>query len=170
MCESTYGADRPLDVTTFTDIVELYPASGIAFVKRSPVISVSEVSVRSENSNFGISASEWQLLTSEEYSIDPEINRVNIGYTNSWGLLRNTRGDRMEAKITYTSGFNFATDASQEADNIRAICGRIVSYMEQPIAIGKANITDVAGFQAFVSSDSFLGVFLLPLAKYKPRG
>jgi hypothetical protein len=42
--------------------------------------------------------------------------------------------------------------------------------MEQPIAIGKANITDAVGFQAFVSSDNFLGVFLLPLAKYKPRG
>ena len=63
MCESTYGADRPLDVTTFTDIVELYPASGIALIKRSPVIAVSAVSVRRKINNFGSSSSEWQLLT-----------------------------------------------------------------------------------------------------------
>ena len=169
MCESTYGADRPLDVTTFTDIVELYPSSGIALIKRSPVIAVSSVSVRRKINNFGSSSSEWQLLTTDEYSVDTEINQVNINYSDNWGMLGGRRSLPMEAKITYTSGFDFSTDSSQEANNIRAICGRIVSYMEQPIAIGKANITDAVGFQAYVSSDSFLGVFLLPLAKYKPR-
>lgn len=169
MCESTYGADRPLDVTTFTDIVELYPASGIALIKRSPVIAVSSVSVRRKINNFGSSSSEWQLLTSDEYSVDTEINQVNINYADNWGML-GARRSPMEAKITYTSGFDFSTDTSQEANNIRAICGRIVSYMEQPIAIGKANITDDVGFQAYVSSSSFLSVFLLPLVKYRPRG
>ena len=169
MCESTYGADRPLDVTTFTDIVELYPASGIALIKRSPVIAVSAVSVRRKINNFGSSSSEWQLLTANEYSVDTEINQVNINYADNWGML-GARRSPMEAKITYTSGFNFSTDTSQEANSIRAICGRIVSYMEQPIAIGKANITDAVGFQSYVASNSFLGVFLAPLGKYKPRG
>lgn len=169
MCESTYGADRPLDVTTFTDIVDLYPASGIALIKRSPVIAVSSVSVRRKVNNFGSSSSEWQLLTSNEYSVDTEINQVNINYADNWGML-GARRSPMQAKITYTSGFDFSTDTSQEADNIRAICGRIVSYMEQPIAIGKANITDDVGFQAYVNSSSFLSVFLLPLVKYRPRG
>lgn len=169
MCESTYGADRPLDVTTFTDIVELYPASGIALIKRSPVIAVSAVSVRRKINNFGSSSSEWQLLTANEYSVDTEINQVNINYVDNWGML-GARRSPMEAKITYTSGFNFSTDTSQEANNIRSICGRIVSYMELPIAIGKANITDAVGFQSYVASNSFLGVFLAPLGKYKPRG
>lgn len=169
MCESTYGADRPLDVTTFTDIVELYPSSGIALIKRSPVIAVSSVSVRRKINNFGSSSSEWQLLTSNEYSVDTEINQVNINYSDNWGML-GARRSPMEAKIVYTSGFNFASDTTQEANNIRAICGRIVSYMELPVAIGKANITDDVGFQAYVSSSSFLSVFLLPLVKYRPRG
>jgi hypothetical protein len=169
MCESTYGADRPLELQSFTDIVDLYPASGIALIKRSPVIAVSSISVRREVDNFGSSSSEWQLLTSNEYSVDTEINQVNINYSNNWGML-GARRSPMQAKITYTSGFDFSTDTSQEANNIRAICGRIVSYMEQPIAIGKANITDAVGFQAYVTSNSYLGVFLAPLGKYKPRG
>ncbi len=169
MCESTYGADRPLELQSFTDIVDLYPASGIALIKRSPVIAVSSISVRREIDNFGSSSSEWQLLTSNEYSVDTEINQVNINYSNNWGML-GARRSPMQAKITYTSGFDFSTDTSQEANNIRAICGRIVSYMEQPIAIGKANITDAVGFQAYVTSNSYLGVFLAPLGKYKPRG
>ncbi len=169
MCESTYGADRPLELQSFTDIVDLYPASGIALIKRSPVIAVSSISVRREIDNFGSSSSEWQLLTSNEYSVDTEINQVNINYSKNWQML-GARRSPMQAKITYTSGFDFSTDTSQEANNIRAICGRIVSYMEQPIAIGKANITDANGFQSYVASNSFLGVFLAPLGKYKPRG
>jgi len=162
MCESIYGADRPLDVTTFTDIVDLYPASGIALIKRSPVIAVSAVSVRSKSDNV------WQLLTTNDYSVDTEINQVNINYSDNWGML-GARRSPMQAKITYTSGFNFSTDTSQEANNIRSICGRIVSYMELPVAIGKANITDAVGFQAYVATNQFLGIFLTPLAKYKPR-
>ena len=168
MCESTYGADRPLELQSFTDIVDLYPASGIALIKRSPVIAVSSISVRREIDNFGSSSSEWQLLTSNEYSVDTEINQVNINYSNNWGML-GARRSPMQAKITYTSGFDFSTDTSQEANAIRAICGRIVSYMEQPVMIGKANITDAVGFQAYVSGDSFLGLLLAPLNKYKPR-
>ena len=169
MCESTYGADRPLELQSFTDIVDLFPASGIALIKRSPVIAVSSVSVRRKINNFGSSSSEWQLLTSNEYSIDSEINQVNINYADNWRML-GARRSPMEAKITYTSGFDFSTNTSQEANSIRSICGRIVSYMEQPIAIGKANITDAVGFQSYVASNSFLGVFLAPLGKYRPRG
>jgi hypothetical protein len=113
MCESTYGADRPLELQSFTDIVDLYPASGIALIKRSPVIAVSSISVRREVDNFGSSSSEWQLLTSNEYSVDTEINQVNINYSNNWGML-GARRSPMQAKITYTSGFDFSTDTSQE--------------------------------------------------------
>ncbi len=167
MCESEYGAGRPLELQTFTDIVELYPSSGIAFVKRSPLVSVSSVSTRT---NDGISNNAWQLLTTDNYSVDSETNQININRLNNWGWSGRRRSLPSEAKITYTSGFDFSTDNSQEANNIRAICGRIVSYMEQPIAIGKASITDADGFQSYVSSDNYLGIFLAPLAKYKPRG
>ncbi len=167
MCESTYGADRPLEITTFTDIVDLYPASGIALIKRSPVIAVSSVSVRRKVNNFGSSSSEWQLLTSNEYSVDTEINQVNINYADNWGMLGSRRSP-MQAKITYTSGFDFSTD-TQEVNAIKSICGRIASYMAMPIAIGRANITDAVGFQSYVSANSFLGIFLAPLRQYKPR-
>lgn len=169
LCESDYGANRPLELQSFTDIVELYQSSGIALVKRSPLISVTSVSIRTK-SFFGNSNSEWQLLTSDQYSVDTEINQININALDNWGMSGHRRSLPSEAKITYTSGFDFGTDTSQEANNIRSVCGRIVSYMEQPISIGKANITDEVGFQAFVSGDSFLGLFLLPLAKYRPRG
>lgn len=165
MCESEYGAGRPLELQSFTDIIPIYN-SGIAFVKRSPLISVTSVSTRT---NDGITNSDWHLLTADAYSVDIETNQVNINALDNWGWTGRRRSLPSEAKITYTSGFDFSTDNSQEANNIRAICGRIVSYMEQPVAIGKINITDEAGFQSYVSVDSYLGIFLLPLAKYKPR-
>lgn len=168
-CESTYGADRPLDITTYTDIVEMYPRSRIALIKRSPIVSITSVSIRTKYNNFGDLSSEWQLLTADEYSVDESINQVNIRALDNWGMSGHRRSLPSEAKIVYTSGFDFSTDNSQEANNIRAICGRIVSYMAQPVAIGQANITDNVGFQSYVSGDSFLNLFLLPLAKYKPR-
>ena len=161
MCESVYGADRPLDITTFTDIVQVY-SSGIAFIKRSPIVAVASVSARSSSS------SEWQLLDVNSYSIDIESNQVNFKSFDYWGS-RFTRSQSMEAKITYTSGFDF-TATTQEVKNIKSICGRIVSYMNQKVAIGQSTVTDAVGFQSFVSTDSFLGIFLQPLAKYKPRG
>lgn len=161
MCESSYGADRPLDITTFTDIVQVY-SSGIAFIKRSPIIAITSVSARSGIGN------EWQLLDVDSYSIDIESNQVNFKSFDYWGS-KFTRSQSMEAKITYSSGFDFTT-TTQEVKNIKSICGRIVSYMNQKVAIGQAAVTDSVGFQSFVSGDNFLGLFLLPLAKYKIRG
>jgi hypothetical protein len=166
MCESEYGAGRPLELQSFTDIVPIYTC-GIAFIKRSPIVSITSVSVRTKSS-FG--TSDWQPLTSNDYFADTEINQINIRALDNWGMSGHRRSHPSEAKVTYTSGFDFSTDTSQEANNIRAVCGRIVSYMEQPVAIGKYNVTDTNGFQSYVSGDSFLGLFLLPLAKYKPRG
>ena len=151
MCESVYGADRPLAITTFTDIVQVY-SSGIAFIKRSPLVNVSLVQIRSSPQE------DWQTLTSDSYLVDFDICQIafKIRSGNS-------------ARITYTSGFDFTT-TTQEVKNIKSICGRIVSYMNQKIGIGQGNITDAVGFQSFVATDSFLGIFLQPLAKYKVRG
>ena len=170
MCESEYGAGRPLEITTFTDIVEYFPMGQVAYAKRSPVISVSEVSIRGKSNNFGGTTSEWQLQDPSTYTVDNTINQINVGYTNNWALYGNSgRGDRMEAKIVYSSGFDFTITSNQEINSIKAICGRIVSYMNQVVAIGKANITDVDGFQSFVSGDNFLGLFLNPLQKYRAK-
>lgn len=166
MCESEYGAGRPLELQSFTDIVSLYD-SGIAFIKRSPIVAITSVSTRT---NDGIANSEWQALTADDYSLDTEINQVNIKTLNNWGWTGRRRSLPSEAKITYTSGFDFSTDTSQEANAIRSICGRIVSYMATAVAIGKASITDTDGFQSFVSTDNYLSAFLFPLGKYRPHG
>ena len=168
MCESEYGAGRPLEITTFTDIVEYFPMGKVAYVKRSPVISVSEVYIRGKSDNFGMTTSDWQLQDPSTYTVDNTINQVNIGFTDIWSFSGGqSRGDRMEAKIVYSSGFDFTITSNQEINSIKAICGRIVSYMFQKIGIGQANITDVVGFQSFVAGDRFIGLFLTPLAKYR---
>jgi hypothetical protein len=166
MCESTYGADRPLDVTTFVDIVPVY-SSGIAFIKRSPLIAVSAIAVRRSPQD------DWQLVDSAAYSADTTTAQVNfkylpVGSSSNFGSLKSST--RTEAKITYTSGFDFATDTSQEANNIRAVCGKVVTYMQQPIGTGQQSVTDALGFQSYTPLDNYFGIFLLPLAKYKPRG
>jgi hypothetical protein len=70
MCESEYGAGRPLEITTFTDIVEYFPMGKVAYVKRSPVISVSEVYIRGKSDNFGMTTSDWQLQDPSTYTVD----------------------------------------------------------------------------------------------------
>ena len=167
MCESTYGADRPLDVYEYSDVVTVYQ-SGIAFVKRSPLIDVSAIVVRRSPQD------DWELVDTDAYSVDYDIGQVNfkylpVGSSSNFGSLRNS-STRTEARIVYTSGFDFDTDTSQEANNIRVICGRIVSYMEKPIAVGEASVTDAVGFQSYVPLSNFLSIFLAPLTKYKPRG
>ena len=167
MCESTYGADRPLDVTTFTDIVPVY-SSGIAFIKRSPLISVSSIVVRRSPQD------DWQSVDVATYAIDTTTAQVNfkylpVGSNSNFGSFRNS-SSRTEAKIVYTSGFNFSSDTSQEANNIRSVCGKVVEYMEQPIAIGQASVTNADGFQSYVPLPNYLSIFLAILTKYKPRG
>jgi hypothetical protein len=92
-----------------------------------------------------------------------------VGSSSNFGNLKNS-SSRTEAKITYTSGFDFSTDTTQEADSIKSICGKVVTYMEQPIGTGQQSITDAVGFQSYTALDNYFGIFLLPLAKYKPRG
>ena len=46
----------------------------------------------------------------------------------------------------------------------------IVSYMEKPPSTGQQSVTDASGFQGYTPLDNYFGIFLLPLAKYKPRG
>ena len=167
MCESTYGADRPLDVYEYSDVVTVYQ-SGIAFVKRSPLIDVSAIVVRRSPQD------DWELVDTDAYSVDYDIGQVNfkylpVGSSRNFGSLRNS-STRTEARIIYTSGFDFDTDTSQEANNIRAVCGRIVTYMEKPPSTGQQSVTDGSGFQGYTPLDNYFGIFLLPLAKYKPRG
>ena len=166
MCESTYGADRPLDVYEYSDVVTVYQ-SGIAFVKRSPLIDVTAIVVRRSPQD------DWELVDTDAYSVDYDICQVNfkylpVGSSRNFGDSRSSTG--IQARIVYTSGFDFATDTTQEAENIRSICGRIVSYMEKPIAVGETSVTDAVGFQSYTPLGNFLSVFLAPLSKYKPRG
>jgi hypothetical protein len=167
MCESTYGADRPLDVYEYSDVVPVY-SSGIAFIKRSPLIDVSAIVVRRSPQD------DWQAVDSAAYSINYDTCQVNfkylpVGSSSNFGSLRNS-STRTEVRIVYTSGFDFDTDTSQEANNIRSVCGKVVSYMEQPIGTGQQSVTDASGFQSYTALDNYFGIFLLPLAKYKPRG
>jgi hypothetical protein len=166
MCESTYGADRPLDVYEYSDVVPVY-SSGIAFIKRSPLIDVSAIVVRRSPQD------DWQAVDSATYSIDYDTCQVNfkylpVGSSRNFGSPRSST--RTEARIVYTSGFDFATDTSQEANNIRSVCGKVLKYMEQPIAIGEASVTDSTGFQSYVPLSNYLSIFLAPLTKYRPRG
>ena len=167
MCESTYGADRPLDVYEYSDVVPVY-SSGIAFIKRSPLIDVTAIVVRRSPQD------DWELVDTGAYSIDYDTCQVNfkylpVGSSSNFGGLRNS-STRTEARIVYTSGFDFDTDTSQEANNIRSVCGKVVSYMEKPPSAGQQSVTDASGFQSYVPLDNYFGIFLLPLAKYKPRG
>ena len=165
MCESEFGAGRALDLVSRTDIVEVYASSRTCILRALPIGAITTVEIR-------YPMQEWSVVEASDYYLDSNIGQINfksLANENRASQYGRSSGKR-EAKITYTSGFDFVANTSQEVKNIKAICGRIVSYMNLGAGIGITSDTPVAGFRSFASADNFIGLFTAQLTKYKLRG
>lgn len=161
LCESSYGANRPLEQTTYEAIVTVNPLTRTAQLPYFPVVSVVSVAVRQSRESWGrVSTSEWWLTTG--YMLD-----IPTGQLNFTTLVT-------EAKVAYIAGFDFTAN-TLEAKQIKAIAGTIVdyganrfygqldSYLSNPPGDGQ-----VESFN-YVRPDTWLQTILMPLKKYYPR-
>ena len=166
MCESEFGAGRPLDLVSRIDIVEVYSSSRMCILKALPIGAITTVEIRYPM------AQEWTVLETSGYYLDSSVGQINFN-----SLANGNRGSRRvgssgnpQARITYTSGFDFVANTSQEVKNIKAICGRVVSFLNQKVGLGFTSDTVAADFKSFAQIDGFIGLFTAQLAKYKLRG
>lgn len=164
LCESSWGANRPLDQQQFTEIISINPLTRTGNLPNVPVLSspAPVVSVRVSRDSWGrVTTSSWFTLDSGGFSVDYEIGQLNLFSMAT------------EAKVSYTAGFDF-TQTSQEIQTIKAIAGVVVdwaarrfygqldSYLSNPPAGA------VESFN-MVRPDTYLEVALRPLKKYAPR-
>lgn len=161
LCESSYGANRPLEQMLYEAIVTVNPKTRTTQLPYVPVVSVSSVSVRQSRESWGrISTSEWWLTTG--YMLDIPTGQLNFETVAT------------EAKVSYVAGFDFAVNTA-EVKQIKAIAGTILdyganrfygqldSYLSNPPGDGQ-----VESFN-YVRPDTWLQTILTPLKKYYPR-
>jgi hypothetical protein len=164
LCESSWGANRPLDKQSFTEIITINPKFRIGSLSYNPVSSTPTpiVQVRRHTDSWGrIMITDWFTLDSGSFSIDFEIGQLNLFSVAT------------EAKVTYTAGFDF-TLTTQEVVNIKAIAGVVVDWAARRFygqLDSYLNNETGAPIQSFnmVAPDRYLETILRPLKKYSPR-
>jgi hypothetical protein len=176
LCEGSYGANRPLEQQTYTEIVDALAVERFAYLSRYPVVSLSEVQVRRRLQRYSdpfmqrISSRDtwgrqglldWITLTSDQYLLDIETGRLNFYEFAT------------EARVTYVSGFDFG-GSDQTARQIKAIAGVVLTYMANNYYGGLNShlinpATGTAENFNYATIDRYLEVTLSPLKRYIPR-
>lgn len=164
LCESSWGANRPLDKQSFTEIITINPKFRIGSLSYNPVSSTPTptVATRRYTDSWGRTIStDWYVLDAGSFSIDYEIGQLNLFNPVS------------EARVTYTAGFDFAL-TTQEVVNIKAIAGVVVDWASRRFygqLDSYLNNEIGAPVQSFnmVAPDRYLETILRPLKKYAPR-
>jgi hypothetical protein len=165
LCESYYGANRPLELQQFKEIVSVNLAYRVAVltyypIATSPALAVEAI-VASSGNRFGrVILDVWSDLRSDEYRLDIETGELWIA----------TRA--IQARATYTAGFNFGSSAP-DVLNIKAIAGQIVTYFANYRVGLDSYLSNPPGNAVesynLVRPDQYLTALLLPLRKYMPR-
>jgi hypothetical protein len=137
ICESPMAANRPLEITDKTEILQLNEFQS-CFLTNHPIVSLSAVEVRSgklrDFTGFPYSNSPWRSVELDRVSLDEnELSIVtsetfwdgwNRGYLTHHGTPLFT-----EAKVTYATGYDFSVN-SPDTIYIKSYAGQILSYLE----------------------------------------
>lgn len=162
LCESSYGANRPLELQQHTEIVTVvnWVATLTYYPIVPPLVSVSARLLR--DVSFGRTVlHQWLQLGSDEYLLDVEVNQLRLG------------GHASEVKVTYSAGLDFST-SNIEVQKIKAIAGQIVTYYGNyrvgldSYLLNPAGDGDVISYN-LAPMNSYLSGMLQPLRKYLPR-
>lgn len=162
LCESSYGANRPLELQPFTEVVTVVNrvATLMHYPIGLPLVSVSARMLR--DVGFGRALlHQWLGLGTDEYLIDVETNQLWLG------------GEASEVKVSYNAGFDFAS-SSVDVNRIKAIAGQIVTYYGSykigldSYLLNPAGDGDVVSYN-LATLNSYLSGMLQPLRKYLPR-
>lgn len=190
LAESDLGANRPLEQETTVELVRISKQFQSGQLARFPVLAspapVVDVRVGQTKTPFGraIPQTSWARLPNTSYSIDYEDGRINLFVASSFGFSVGLYY-ATEARVEYTSGFDFATNTA-EIRSIKAVVGQLATYLwvaeggaAPSSGTGPITRIDVDGEYSlsfgngiYNNSDSrqAMSNILLPLKKYAPRG
>jgi len=200
MAEGSRGANRPLEVRSYSETHKVAGSDQTFMVSNLPIISAPYPVVKirqGQNRSFGrsIAATEWLQLAVNQFQIDDYLGEVQV----LWAIDRSI-GDfpaiqqsgrenaNFEAQITYSSGFNFhPVDPAfeSEANMIKQAVANIMLFQnphalpesQSMAASGASNFT-LNGFYSVGYSSSasqqfreqWLDQSLSLLQRYQPRG
>ena len=129
LAESNFGAGRPLEVTEFTEIVQIADVVQSGQFSYVPVLAdpapVIQTRIRGRTTygrHKGVS--NWYTLPEESYILDIDGRfHLNSNYAGDFGRTGYYWAD--EAQLTYSSGFDFTVD-SHEIQQIKTAVASIL--------------------------------------------
>lgn len=166
LCESSYGANRLLELQEIKEIISVNPMYGVGVLSHypialSPVLVVEALSGNPIGGSFGrIALGDWAVLL-DSYRLDAETGE----------LWLSDRTDKIRA--TYTAGYNF-TGTTPDIQKIKAIAGQVLTYFANyKVGVDSYlnNPSGDLGVESYnlVRPDQYLVALLLPLKKYMTR-
>jgi hypothetical protein len=196
LAESPKGANRPLEVRSFSETHTAAGADRTFMVNNYPLLTdpAPVIKIREPHyQNFGrdIPASSWTTLTADQYEIDENLGQVQVlagMASGSYPALRSGmesgRGN-FQVKITYSSGFAFHPPDSTEATAIKQAVANILNF-QNAHALPQGQSSLAQGIQQFTVDgvysvsyspaasanyrETMLEVSLTVLRAYQPRG
>jgi hypothetical protein len=166
MCESSYGANRPLELQPFQEIISINPQYRVGVLSYYPIANSPALAVESLvtalGNRFGRTVLDaWQPLAAGDYRLDAETGEL-------WLMTRATK-----ARVAYSAGLDFAGD-SAEVKRIKSIAGQVLTYFANyKVGLDSylSNPVGDTGVESYnlVRPDQYLSALLLPLRVYQPR-
>jgi hypothetical protein len=163
ICEGAAGSNRLLELQAFTSIVAVQRVERFCYLPFFPVVSVAAVSVRQQADSWGrFVDGGWLPLADDEYWLDVEVGRLHFARFAA------------EARVTYSSGFDFSVSSNPDVVTIKAIAGLVLTHIANNYGGSLDNYstnpaTGTAESRNYARLDTYLEAILLPLKRYAPR-
>lgn len=181
LAESSLGANRPLELTEFTEVKRVNRSLQTVYLSYFPVAAspVPLLSVRFGNvrSRFGrpVGISDWHELSADDYELDPT-GQLNLSQSSAfWARAVSTGSVSTEIKATYIAGFDFTVD-SYEVRQIKSVVGSVIAFQQSEGSGQGLKSFDYDGEYKksfFGNSDYMYSAppgLLSQLHKYRPKG
>jgi len=174
--EGINGANRPLQITSFTKVLTV-PSDSRIQLPIAPLLLSPAPIVRMRGSDLGsrfgaYSNQEWEELAITDYIIDPANNEIALSGVN--GLLQGNsdysgfRGRthtptsprrQNQVRITYSSGFDFSV-ANAETTALKVFLANIVAVRQsaQSQGVKRLEISDEEYKIEYASQNDFSGI------------
>jgi hypothetical protein len=166
LCESSYRANRPLELQAFKEIISINPQYRVGVLTYYPIAPspdlVVETLLTSSGNRFGRSVLDaWQTVEAGDYRLDAETGEL-------WLTSHATK-----ARVAYSAGLDFEVD-SPDVKRIKSIASQILAYFANyKVGLDSylSNPPGDAGVESYnlVRPDQYLSAILLPLRIYQPR-
>lgn len=173
LAEGPQGANRPLEITPFKEIVRMNVSLQTARLTFAPLAltpaPVVEARRKTHRDNFGRvhPTTAWVTLTEGEgYIIDEESGEIHLSLDSQLGFGRSVFFT--ELRVTYTSGFDTTQD-TYEVRQLKAAVGSILNWLGTHSNERYMLRDEVTGVTFSESRKDLPIDYLLPLRKYCPR-